>query len=94
MTQPRDALLQAVLCLTVGLALGIWYGFLRPLRRKHPHLSDGLFILGAFYGWLVSGFAICKGDLRLAYTAAMFLGIWLMDRTAGRLLRPVFDLVW
>ena len=94
MTTPGAALEQTGLCFGVGALLGLLYGFLRPLRPRHTGLSDLLFLPGFFYGWLYCGFAICRGDLRLAYTAAMLLGIWITDRTVGRLLRPAFSFIW
>ena len=78
----------------LGLGLGVCYGFLRPLREKHPRLADFLFLPVLGYSWLYLGFAICRGDLRLAYTAGLFVGAWVWDRTLGRLLQPVFGWIW
>ena len=44
MTDPAlDARRFGIACL-LGLALGLYYGFLRPLRPKHTVLSDFLFL--------------------------------------------------
>ena len=52
MTGPAlDAQRFLIACL-MGAALGIYYGFLRPLRPRHTALSDFLFLPAAFYGWL------------------------------------------
>ena len=40
--------------------------------------------------WLVLGFAICGGDLRLGCTLGLLLGGIAWELTAGMLLRPVF----
>ena len=82
-----------IACL-IGLGLGLIYGFLRPLRRNRPVLSDLLFLPFLGYAWLYLGFAICRGDLRLGYCAGLFVGAVLWEWTVGRLLRPVFDLFW
>ena len=78
----------------VGLLLGLWYGFLRPLRPRFTVLADGAFLLGAFWGWLEVAFRICGGDLRLAYLAGMGLGGIVWDRTAGLCLRGLFSTFW
>ena len=68
----------------VGLLLGLWYGFLRPLRPRFTALADGAFLLGAFRSWLEVAFRICGGDLRLGYFLGMILGGILWDRLPGR----------
>jgi len=82
------------LAFVIGIALGVYYSFLRPLRPKHTTLSDFLFVLGAGYGWLYLGFAVCRGDLRLSYTAVLALGIIVWEITLGRALRGVFAYFW
>lgn len=78
----------------IGLGLGLVYGFLRPLRPKHPLISDALFLPFLFFGWLYLGFGICRGDLRLGYCLGLAVGAVAWDFTAGRLLRPVFRGWW
>lgn len=82
-----------IACL-LGLGLGLFYGFLHPLRQKRPVLADTLFLPVMGYIWLYLSFAVCRGDLRLGYCAGLPIGAILWCSTAGRLLRPVFDLFW
>ena len=49
MTEPTLAAKRFALGLGLGLVLGLWYGFLRPLRRRRSAPADGLFVLGAFF---------------------------------------------
>lgn len=78
----------------IGLILGMYYGFLRPLRPRHTIVSDVLFLPALAYGWLYLGFAICRGDLRIGYCLGILLGIVAWELTVGKLLRPVFAGVW
>lgn len=78
----------------LGLGLGILYGALHPLRRHHRHIADALFSAGLFYAWLYLSFAVCRGDLRLAYACGLPLGCISEERTLGRLLRPVYSKIW
>ena len=94
MTAPETAAARLMTACLLGLALGLWYGFLRPLRPKHTVLSDGLFILGAVWAWLYVSFAVCSGDLRLGYGAGLAVGALLWEMTAGRLLRRPFSVFW
>ena len=77
-----------------GTALGLFYGFLRPLRPRHSFLSDLLFLPAMGYAWLYFSFAVCRGDIRLGYTMGLLIGAIFFDATVGRLLRPVFFGVW
>ena len=90
MSAPAQQARFLLLALAIGCLLGVFYAFLQPFRRKHPHLSDLLLAIATFWGWLEHSFRICQGDLRLSYTLCLFLGIWLFHRTAGRWLQPVF----
>lgn len=78
----------------IGLGLGFYYGFLRPLRPRHTRLSDLLFFPALFYGWLYLGFAVCRGDIRMGYTAGLLVGVLFWEMTVGRWLRPVFVWFW
>ena len=78
----------------IGLCLGVYYGFLRPLRPRHTGLSDLLFLPALGYAWLYLSFAVCRGDIRLSYTAGLFLGAAVWELTAGKWLRPVFQGFW
>ena len=78
----------------IGAILGVWYGFLRPLRPRHTVLSDLLFLPALVYGWLYLSFAICRGDIRLGYTFGLLVGALLWEWTAGRWLRPAVQGFW
>ncbi len=88
-----DAWRFGMACL-LGLPLGFFYSFLRPLRTRHPVISDLLFLPALFYGWLYLGFALCRGDIRLGYCAGLTVGIFAWEVTFGRWLQPVFWGIW
>ena len=88
MTTPGIAAGRFLRGLVLGLILGAWYGFLRPLGRRRRTLSDLLFILGVFPVWLYFSFAVCQADLGIGYLASLFVGGFVFDITLGRLLRP------
>ena len=77
-----------------GMGLGLFYGFLRPLRSKSTALGDFLFLVAGIFGWIYVSFGICQGDIRLGYTAGIVAGGFLWECTAGRLLQPVFRGIW
>ena len=56
MTAPADAAVRFGWGLLLGASLGLFYGFLRPLRPKRTTLADGIFLLAAFYLWLLLQF--------------------------------------
>ena len=94
MTAPAVAALRFALACALGLGLGVVYSFLRPLRPRFTPLSDGLFVLSLLAAWVYLGFGICGGDLRLGYTAGLFVGVCLWEWTAGRRLSPLFSRFW
>lgn len=94
MNGPLAAAICFAMALVLGAALGLFYGFLRPLRQKHPHIADLLFLPAMVYAWLYLSFAVCRGDVRLVYTAGLFAGAVLWEISLGRLLRPVFRGFW
>lgn len=94
MTAPGIAFARFFRACGLGVGLGIWYGFLRPLRPKHTFLADSLFVLMLLPVWVYHSFAICAGDMRLGYLGGLFLGAVLWEMTIGRLLRPVFGVFW
>lgn len=94
MISPAIAAQRFGISVLLGAVLGIYYGFLRPLRPKHTALSDLLFLPAAAYTLLYMAFAVCRGDLRPEHTVGLFLGGFGWELTVGRLLRPVFSFFW
>ena len=94
MTGPALAFRRFLLGCAIGLILGILYGALRPLRIRHPVTADLLFCPFLFYGWLYLSFAVCRGDIRIGYTASLPLGMILWICTGGKLFAPVFSGFW
>ena len=78
----------------IGMLLGAWYDFLRPIRQRLTALADAIFLLGLWAGWLYLGFAICHGDLRFGYTAGLGLGFLLFKKCLSRLFLPIFAWFW
>ena len=87
MMAPEIAARWLLSALAVGAALGLLYGFLRPLRPKFTTAADLMFVLAAFCGWAYVGFGVCGGDLRFGCTAAMAAGGFGWELWPGRLLR-------
>ena len=78
---PTQSAQHFLLATLMGLGLGLIYGFLRPLRPKHTHLSDFLFVIVLFWVWLQLNFGVCYGDIRLGgvdFGAAFATGLWLV----------------
>ena len=94
MTEPAFAARALLTALGMGAALGVFYGFLRPLRPRLTALADLVFVAAAFQAWLAHTFALCGGDSRPVCILAMALGGLAWEATLGRLLRPVFALFW
>lgn len=78
--------------LLLGCGVGLWYGFLRPLRPRW--LGDLLFLPGLFWAWIYHSFALCGGDIRMGHALGILLGALVWDATVGKLLRPVFTGFW
>ena len=78
----------------LGAALGVWYGFLRPLRKRHRSFSDLLFLGPLYWAWVYLSFAICRGDIRVGYFFGLLSGVVCWELTAGWCLRPVFSGIW
>lgn len=91
---PAQGAMHFAIAFLMGLGLGLFYGFLRPLRPRLTWLADTLFVAGAFYAWLYLGFAICRSDLRMGCVSGLFVGGFVWEMTAGRLLRGVFRAFW
>ena len=94
MTPPSLALERLIRAVVLGLPLGLYYSFLRPLRRGRCILADLLLLPVCFWVWLIHSFAICQGDLRLGYFVPYFGGCLLWEATLGRWLRPLFFTFW
>lgn len=94
MNPPLDAAWRFLPAILLGCALGILYGFLRPLRQKSGWLPDLIFLAATLWVWTVLSFGICRGDLRPAYTLTLLLFALLWDRSLGRWLMPVFSAFW
>ena len=94
MTSPAVTAARVVAGMGLGLALGVLWDLLKPLSRRHPHLSDLLFLPALIWAWLELGFGICGGDLRLGCTASLGLGWAAWELTLGRLLTPAVTAIW
>jgi hypothetical protein len=94
MTQPQIVFARLALGLGAGILLGICHGFLRPLRHRCPFTAEALFFLAMAWGWLILGFGVWQGDLRLGYFVPYFGGWLLWEITLGRLVRPLFSGFW
>jgi hypothetical protein len=75
----------------MGLGLGFFFDFFRPIARKAPLLADLLFAPILLFAWVYLSFGICRGDIRPGITLGLLLGAVCFCCTLGRLLRPVFD---
>ena len=94
MTTPEIAFKRFTAGLMFGCLLGVYYGFLRPLRRKRTFFPDLLFVAAAGWIYLYYGFNLCRGDLRMGYVAAPILGAVAWDLTVGRWLMPIYAGLW
>jgi hypothetical protein len=94
MNDPLTVLERFLISFLYGVQLGVLHGFLRPFRRRQTALADLLFVPALIGAWLRLSFAVCRGDIRLGYTAGLFLGIAAWEITAGFWLRPVFSAFW
>lgn len=92
MTGPALAARCLAAAILLGAVAGIAYGFLRPVRPRW--LGDGLFVCILSWLWVYLGFGVCQGDLRLGYTAGLFLGAMGFHCLFGRGLLPVFSWFW
>ena len=94
MNPPAIAAYRLLCAVLLGVGLGVFYGFLRPLRTRHRHIADLMFLLALYPTWVYFAFGIAGGDLRFGYTAGLFAGILAWESTFGRWLRPVFAGFW
>ena len=94
MIAPAELVRRFFLSGGVGILLGLFYDFLRPLRPRLTQLCDLIFVLSALLGWVYVSFGICLGQLHWGYTAGMILGGFLWEGTIGKHLHPVFHYLW
>ena len=92
MTPPAQAAFRFGAACLVGALLGIVYGFLRPIKRTW--VKDILFVIAAFWAFLYVSFSICRADVRMSYTAGIFIGCAAWEMSFGRWLRGVFAWIW
>ena len=88
MTAPALAAHRFLCCCLLGAALGVYYEFLRPLRPRHTFAADVLFLSGGAWVWLLMSFRVCRGDLRLGYSAGLLAGGIVWDLVFGGLIAP------
>ena len=91
MIPPGQALRFFGFAFLAGAALGIYYGFLTPLRRGHPILCDLAFVLGTGWVLVLLAFRLCGGDLRPACLVALALGFFWEQQGLNGALRPIFE---
>ena len=94
MNPPSIAAYRLLCAILLGIALGVFYGFLRPLGRRHRQIADLLFVLALYPVWIFFAFGIAGGDLRFGYTLGLFGGVVLWETTFGKWLQPVFAGFW
>ena len=94
MTVPAIAAARFAAGCGLGMLLGIWYDFLRPLGAKRYALRDLAFLGGFCWAWMQLMFGFCRGDLRPGAFFSLLLGFCLWQMTAGRLVRPLFFGFW
>ena len=94
MTAPALAAHRFVCCCLLGAALGVYYEFLRPLRPRYTLAADALFLTGCVWVWLIMSFRVCRGDLRLGYSAGLLAGGIVWDLAFGSLIAPIFSGFW
>ena len=91
---PALAAAHTLRALGLGMGLGLFYSFLKPLRPRLTTLADLIFLIFFGWGWLYLAFGICAGDLRLGFFLALGAGCFLAHRTMGRFLGPLFAGFW
>ena len=89
---PAVALTRFMWSLALGMALGLWFGFIRPIRPRF--VGDLLFLIFFGWIWLQLTFAVCEGDLRMGHLFGLFVGVILWHKGPGRIIAPIFSLFW
>jgi hypothetical protein len=91
---PALAAAHTLRALSLGVGLGLFYSFLKPLRPRLTTLAGLVFLIFLGWSWLYLAFGICAGDLRLGFFFALGAGCFLTHRTLGRFLTPLFSGFW
>lgn len=94
MMPPAETARQFLPAILLGCALGVFHGFLRPLRLRIGWPAELPLCAAMVWGWLYLSFAVCRGDLRPAYTLCYLFSAILWDRTLGRWVGPLFSFFW
>ena len=89
---PAVSLTGLIWSLCVGMASGLCFDIVRPIRPRF--LGDILFLLFFGWLWLELTFGICAGDLRMGCLVAIGVGTFLWEMGPGRLTRPIFRRFW
>lgn len=85
---PAVALTRLAWSLAFGMALGLGFDFVRPIRPRF--VGDLIFLVFLGWVWLQLTFGICFGDLRTGHLFGLGLGAVLWELGPGRLLTPIF----
>ena len=94
MIPPAESARRLIAAALFGCALGLVYGFLRPLRKKSAAFGDVVFLLVFLFCLVELDFGVCGGDLRPWELSMVLLALTVWELTAGRLLRPLFFGFW
>lgn len=89
---PAIALTRFMWSLAFGMALGLCFDFVRPIRPRF--LGDLLFLTVLGWIWLQLTFGVCCGDLRLGHLFGLLVGAILWELGPGRLVLPFFRHFW
>ena len=89
---PAVALTRFLWSLAYGMALGLGFSFIRPIRPRF--LGDLLFLIFFGWSWVQLTFAICEGVLRLGHLFGLLLGAILWSVGPGKLISPIFLHFW
>lgn len=89
---PAVGFVRLVWAFCFGLALGLCFDIVRPIRPRF--LGDLLFLIAMGWFWLQLAFGICSGDLRFGCLSALGVGVLLWEIGPGRILQPLFCQIW
>jgi hypothetical protein len=94
MIHPAVAANRLLICFLLGCILGICHDLLTPVRQKAPLFGDLLLLPVLLYLWLIAGFRVCRGDLRLGFLAGFLGGAILWHGLFARVFMPIYSLFW